>query len=62
MKGRKTTALCDTGAAISCANTAFVRKAPQKDFILGPLNYRTVVGVGGEHHDVTGTVSFTLKC
>ena len=32
VRSRKTTALCDTGAAISCDNTAFVRKALQKDF------------------------------
>ena len=61
VRSRKTTALYDTGAAISCANTAFVRKALQKDFKLGPSNYRTVVGVGGEHHDVAGTVTLTLN-
>ena len=47
--------------AISCANTAFLSKALHKDFKLGPSNYRNVVVVGGEHHDVVGTVSLTLN-
>lgn len=61
IKGRKTNALCDTGAAISCVNKSFAMKLLQTDLKLEPSNYKTVIGVGGEHHEVAGTVNLKLN-
>ena len=47
INGRKTNALCDTGAFISCCNKAFLQKMIRSESGIKPANIQTVIGVGG---------------
>ena len=60
INGRKTNALCDTGASISCANKAFITKVLQTEANISPSHIKTVVGVGGEQHSVSGKIDLDI--
>ena len=61
INGRKTNALCDTGASISCCNKAFLQKVLRSDSRIRPTNIQTVAGVGGEQHSVSGKVDLDIN-
>ena len=61
INGRKTNALCDTGASISCCNKAFLQKMLRSESGIKPTNIQTVVGVGGEQHSVSGKVDLDIS-
>ena len=61
LKNKKTNALLDTGASISCANKEFLEKALQQPLNLQPSHITSIVGVGGEHHPVAGVCKVTLN-
>ena len=57
----KTFALCDSGASISCVSEAFLNTAfANKSISLTDCNIKSIVGVGGTHHAVTGKVSLDI--
>ena len=60
INGRKTNALCDTGATISCANKAFIEKVLNIETNITPSHIHTVVGVGGEQHSVSGKIDLDI--
>ena len=60
INGRKTNALCDTGATISCANKAFIEKVLNVETNITPSHIHTVVGVGGEQHSVSGKIDLDI--
>ena len=61
INGRKTNALCDTGASISCCNKAFLQKVLHTESEIRPSHIQTVVGVGGEQHSVSGKIDLDLS-
>ena len=59
---KKTNALCDSGASVSCISKPFFEKAflDNKPSI-NPCHIRSIVGVGGTHHAVIGVVNIEVK-
>ena len=55
-----TQALLDSGAAISCISTDFISTLDPSCLEWFPPTYKTAVGVGGEKHNITGSVQFTF--
>ena len=39
---RKTNALCDTGAGVSCINKGFLRKGQETEIVIGPCHIKSV--------------------
>ena len=58
--GRKTQALVDTGASISCCATSYLKKTSLKNSKLKPCDLQEIVGVGGEKHKVLGQIELPL--
>lgn len=59
---RKSNALCDTGASVSCISKQFFDKAfPAHKPNINPCNIKSIVGVGGTHHPVLGVVIVNVK-
>ncbi|MEW8547939.1 MAG: reverse transcriptase domain-containing protein [Candidatus Thiodiazotropha sp.] len=52
--GRKTQALIDTGASISCVSKLFLTKTSYHNSELNPCELKEIVGVGGEKHSILG--------
>ena len=57
---RRTQALVDTGAAISCTSRAFLGKTSLNHGQLKPSDISTIVGVGNTHHKVLGTLDIDV--
>lgn len=58
----KTSALCDTGASISCLSESFFNKAfLDKKPKISESKIKTIVGVGGTHHAVSGEVNLDIS-
>ena len=60
VEGRKTQALVDTGASISCVSLAFLRKTKLKDAVLHGCALQHITGVGGEQHRVLGQIEIPI--
>lgn len=59
---RKTPALIDSGASVSCIQKSVIDKLMQKQNLkIYQTRYLEVTGVGGEHHSVTGAVQLPVK-
>ena len=58
--GRKTQALVDTGASISCVSTSFLNKTSFQNSKLSKCNLQEIVGVGGEKHKIIGQIEIPL--
>lgn len=58
--GRKTQALVDTGASISCISTAFLNKTNFKSSKFQNCSLKEIVGVGGERHQILGKIKIPL--
>ena len=58
--GKKTPALVDTGASISCLSKTFLDKTEYKDATLTPCALKEIIGVGGERHQVLGQTKIQL--
>lgn len=57
----KTSALCDTGASVSCLSKSFLQKAfPDQKPSMNPCRIQSIVGVGGTHHAVCGVVNIDI--
>lgn len=54
--GKRTRCLVDTGATISCASLAFLRKTNLDISALKQSSIGGIRGVGNEHHDILGTL------
>ena len=58
----KTSALCDTGASVSCISKQFFEKAfPVSQPNINPCHIKSIVGVGGTHHTVLGVIPIDVK-
>ena len=61
INGKKTNALCDTGASISCMSKTFFNKAfNDENAKCTKSNISTIVGVGGTHHAVQGETNVDI--
>lgn len=59
---RKTNALCDTGATISCVGLTFLDKIfPTTKPDIKNCSLKTITGVGGTHHSVQGFVNLDVN-
>ena len=59
---KKSNALCDTGASVSCISKHFFDKAfPNVKPNINPCHIKSIVGVGGTHHPVLGVVLIDVK-
>ena len=62
VNNRKTNALCDTGASVSCISKLFFEKAfPINKPSINPCHIQSIVGVGGTHHSVLGAIEIDIK-
>ena len=57
---RRTQALIDSGAGVSCIQSSMLQKFKQ-NFQLNPSKISRIIGVGGERHQVSGQVELSLK-
>ena len=62
VNNKKTNALCDTGATVSCISWQYFDKAfavnkPK----INPCQINSIVGVGGTHHKVQGVINIEVK-
>ena len=63
VNNRKTNALCDTGASVSCISKLFFEKAfPINKPSINPCHIQSIVGVGGTHHSVLGAIEIDTWC
>ena len=59
---RKTTALCDTGASISCVSKTFLDKVfPSEKPNIESSSIKTITGVGGTQHAVDGVLDLDVN-
>ena len=59
---RKTSALCDTGASVSCISKQLFEKALSlHQPNINPCHIKSIVGVGGTHHTVLGVIQIDVK-
>ncbi|MES9902578.1 MAG: retropepsin-like aspartic protease [Sedimenticola sp.] len=58
--GKRTRCLIDTGATVSCASLAYLRKTKIDVSSIEPANISQIVGVGNEKHDILGTLNIPL--
>ena len=58
--GRKTQALVDTGASISCVSKSFLDKPDFKNSKLQKCDLKEIIGVGGEKHQILGKIEFQI--
>ena len=58
---RRTNALCDTGASVSCISSSFISKAFITAPAFVPHHVTYIVGVGGTQHTVNGAVKLIVS-
>ena len=62
INNRKSSALCDTGASVSCISKQFFDKAFLNDKPnINPCHVKYIVGVGGTNHQVLGVVEINVN-